>query len=442
MLAIYRGLTIVLGPAIRVYLGRRRARGKEDPVRKAEREGIAALPRPDGKLIWLHAASVGEAISALCLIDRLIHDYPEVSVLVTTGTVTSAEIMAKRLPDRAFHQYVPVDRPSWIARFLDHWRPDAALWMESEFWPNLLRAVSTRDIPLILVNARISPSSFKGWQRAPRTIARLLGCFSLCLAQSNSDAARLRALGARAVGVPGNLKFAAAPLPVEQGDLAVLMEAIGSRPVWLVASTHDGEDLPAIAAHRVLTGQYPDLLTVIVPRHPARGPAIEELAASQGLRVVRRSVQKATDLKIRPDIEIYVADTVGELGLFYRLAPVAFIGGTLIPHGGQNLLEAAKLGCAIVHGPFMTNFTAIADEMAAAGATEIVADAKGLAPAVGRLLRNPALHASRTAAANRVADAKDGILDAVMNELARFLGPSRPQPPDTDRRAPARHASA
>jgi len=437
MLRLYRALTIALGPAIRVYLNRRRARGKEDKERSSEREGIASRPRPDGPLIWLHAASVGESISALCLIERLIHDHPGASVLVTTGTVTSAQIMASRLPEGAIHHYIPVDRPAWVAHFLDHWRPDMALWMESEFWPNLLQGVSARNIPLVLINARISPSSFKGWQRAPRTIARLLNCFSLCLAQSEADAGRLRTLGARPVSVPGNLKFSASPLPVDQSNLAAIMETIGQRPVWLAASTHDGEGQAIIAAHRALTGQHPKLLTIIVPRHPIRGPAIEELATAQGLRVARRS----THSSIQPDTEIYIADTVGELGLFYRLTPVAFIGGTLIPHGGQNLLEAAKLGCAIIHGPSMINFTAIAEEMRQAGATEIIGDADGLAPAVGRLLRDAALHAERIAAASRVADAKDGILDTVMVELSPFLT-RLALPPPTGHSTPPRHASA
>lgn len=441
MLGLYHMASTALGPAIRIYLKRRLRRGKEDPLRAGEREGIASRPRPDGGVIWLHAASVGEAISALSLIERLIRDYPAAAVIVTTGTVTSAEIMQKRLPEGAIHQYVPVDRPAWVRRFLDHWRPDVALWMESEFWPNLLRAIAARDIPLILINARISPSSFKGWSRLPRTIARLLSCFTLCLAQSEKDAERLRALGAASVRTPGNLKFAAAPLPVDQGALIVMMDAIGQRPVWLAASTHDGEDQAVIDAHRALAGRHPNLLTIIVPRHPARGPSIEALAASAGLRVALRSAAPA----IRPDTEIYIADTVGELGLFYRLSPVAFIGGTLIPHGGQNLLEAAKLGSAVIHGPHMTNFTEIADEMRIAGATETIEDSAGLAPALARLLDDPALHAHRIATASRVAEAKDGILDNVMRELAPFVAKIG-NTPDTATGASdstaARHASA
>ena len=441
MLGLYHIASTALEPAIRLYLKRRLRRGKEDPLRASEREGIASRPRPDGGVIWLHAASVGESISALSLIERLIRDYPAATVIVTTGTVTSAEIMQKRLPEGAIHQYVPVDQPAWVKRFLDHWRPDVALWMESEFWPNLLRAIAARDIPLILINARISPSSFKGWSRVPRTIARLLGCFTLCLAQSKKDAERLRALGAASVSTPGNLKFAAAPLPVDQGILIKMMDTVGSRPVWLAASTHDGEDQAVIDAHRALAGRRPNMLTIAVPRHPARGTAIETLAAASGLRVALRSA----DPVIRPDTEIYIADTVGELGLFYRLSPVAFIGGTLIPHGGQNLLEAAKLGCAIIHGPHMTNFTEIADEMRDAGATETIEDAARLAASVARLLDDPALHAQRIAAAGLVAEAKDGILDNVMHELAPFLTRVSPHP-DTATGASdstaTRHASA
>lgn len=441
MLGLYRIASTVLGPVIRLYLKRRLSRGKEDPMRSGEREGIASRARPEGCVIWLHAASVGESISALSLIDRLIHDYPAATVVITTGTVTSADIMQNRLPSGAIHQYIPVDRPAWVKRFLDHWRPDVALWMESEFWPNLLRAIAARDIPLILINARVSPLSFTGWGRLPRTIARLLSCFTLCLAQSEKDAERLRALGAVSVRTPGNLKFAAAPLPVDQGLLIKMMDSIGQRPVWLAASTHDGEDQAVIDAHRALAGRHPNLLTIIVPRHPARGPSIEALAAADGLRVALRSADPA----IRPDTEIYIADTVGELGLFYRLSPVAFIGGTLIPHGGQNLLEAAKLGCAVIHGLSMTNFTEIADEMRLAGATEIIEDAAGLAPSVARLLDDPALHAQRVAAASSVAQAKDGILDNVMHELTPFLakiGKTSDMATGASKSTAARHASA
>ncbi|HEY0832885.1 MAG TPA: glycosyltransferase N-terminal domain-containing protein, partial [Azospirillum sp.] len=205
--SLYRGLTSIAGPAVRFYLDRRRAAGKEDPQRQAERLGHASHPRPDGPLVWFHAASVGEANSILVLVDRLLERAPDLTVLLTTGTVTSAALMGRRLPARAIHQYVPVDLPDAVARFLDHWRPDLVLWIESEIWPNLLGAIRTRGIPAALVNARMSARSFARWRRLPGFIGGLLGTFRVALAQTDADAGRLRALGAANVACVGNLKF-------------------------------------------------------------------------------------------------------------------------------------------------------------------------------------------------------------------------------------------
>ena len=417
ILGLYRAASVVGDPLIRIYFARRRRRGREDALRFPERRGIASMPRPDRPLAWIHAASVGEAISVLSLIECLVQERPDLVLLVTTGTVTSAAIMAERLPPGVAHQYAPIDHPVWIRRFLDHWRPDVALWLESEFWPNLLRAIAARGIPLVLVNARISPRSFAGWSRLPRTIARLLACFTFCMAQSAADGDKLRALGARDVRVPGNLKFAAAALPANAAELERLRALIGLRPVWAAISTHPGEETAIAEAHRRAAARHPGLLTVIVPRHPARGAGIADELAAGGHAVARRAAGEPPG----PKTGIYVADTVGELGLFYRLAPVAFIGGSLVPHGGQNLLEAARLDCAILHGPCMTNFAAIVDEMSAAGATETVADAAALAAAVERLLGDEAERRRRVMAAAGVAAAKDGILDAVLGELAPLL---------------------
>ncbi len=424
ILALYRAAAVLGNPLIRAYLARRRGRGREDAVRFPERHGIPSVVRPAGPLAWIHAASVGEAISVLCLIDRLRSERPGLNLLVTTGTVTSAAIMVDRLPSGVVHQYVPIDLPPWIDRFLDHWQPDLALWVESEFWPNLLRAIAARGIPLILINARISPRSYEGWMRLPRTIARLLGCFSLCLAQSEADGDKLIALGAQNVRVPGNLKFAAPSLPVDAAELDRMRLSIGDRPVWVAISTHAGEETAVGEAHRIVAAGFPDLLTVIVPRHPARGPEIATALAGMGLRVARRAAGEAAG----PETDIYIADTVGELGLFYRLAPIAFIGGSLVPHGGQNMLEGAKLGCAILQGPHTANFAEIVSEMTAAGAVETVSDATSLAAAVSRLLHDPALRDQRSAAASAVAAAKDGILDRVLAELSPYLDSIAPRP--------------
>jgi 3-deoxy-D-manno-octulosonic-acid transferase len=417
VLALYRGVTTLGAPLIRFWLARRRRQGREDPARAGERAGIASRPRPVGPLVWIHAASVGESLSVLSLIQRMAAERPDLTLLVTTGTVTSAALMAQRLPVGAIHQYVPVDRPAWVRRFIDHWRPDAALWVESEFWPNLLTEIGARRIPLALINARISQRSFAGWQRWPGVIGALLDCFSLCLAQSETDRERLLALGARDARCAGNLKFAADALPAEDTALAALAAMIGSRPCWLAASTHPGEETGIAAAHSALAAEHPGLLTIIVPRHPARGPELAAEMRQAGLSPALRSAgEDAVD-----NIDIYIADTVGELGLFYRATPIAFIGGSLIEHGGQNLLEPARLDTAIVHGPHMFNFQAIVDDMARARATETVTDAATLARAVGALLADPALNAARAEAARAVAEAQAGILDAVMAEIAPFL---------------------
>jgi 3-deoxy-D-manno-octulosonic-acid transferase len=348
-LALYRGLTGALTPAIPALLHHRLRRGKEDPRRLSERSGVASLPRPPGSLIWIHAASVGESLAALPLAPKLL-ETPGRSLLVTTGTVTSAELMQQRLPRRAFHQYVPLDLQANVVRFLDHWRPDLALFVESELWPNLLTETGRRKIPLALINARISSGSFGGWKRVPGLARRLFSSFDMCLAQDQIVAHRLSALGARNVRIAGNLKADALPLPVDDAALAQFRHAIGDRPVFLAASTHEGEEdviLDAVFA-LIFTG----VLTIIVPRHADRGVRIEHLAEARGLVCARR--QRST--LPAPETQLYIADTMGELGLFYRTARVAFMGGSLIPHGGQNPLEAARLSVPVIAGPHTGNF--------------------------------------------------------------------------------------
>lgn len=347
--ALYRGLTGALAPAVPALLHNRVRRGKEDPRRLGERRGVSSLPRPSGTLIWIHAASVGESLAALILARKLL-ERPGRSILVTTGTVTSAELMGQRLPPRAFHQYVPVDLVGSVTRFLDHWRPDLALFVESELWPNLLLATRRRNIPLALVNARLSPRSFAGWKRLPGFARRIFSVFDVCLAQDESVAHRLTRLGAKNVRITGNLKADAPPLPADELALASLRSAIGERPVFLAASTHRGEDDAVLDAAAALKQFH--ALTIIVPRHPERGRDIEALAQTRGFSSARRS----NGVLPASETEVYVADTMGELGLFYRLARVAFLGGSLIPHGGQNPLEPARLSVPVIAGPHTINF--------------------------------------------------------------------------------------
>ena len=415
---LYHALTVLVGPLLPFYLKRRMARGKEDSQRISERLGQPGRPRPEGKLVWLHAASVGESLSLLPLVERLAARLPAprpITVLVTTGTVTSAKLMAERLPTGAIHQFVPVDRPAYVRRFLDHWRPDLVLWAESDFWPNLLAGIAGRNVPLVLVQGRISARSFAGWQRARGFIRTVLGRFTLCLTQTPGDAERLAALGAREVRCLGNLKMAVPPLPHQPAELAELQQVIGNRPLWLAASTHAGEEAAAARIHQRLAARFPRLLTIIVPRHPHRGPDVAAEVKALGLDAALRSAGQG------PDTAIYVADTMGELGLFYRLCPIVFMGKSLSVGGGQNPFEPALLGAAVLFGPRMSNFPDMAPVMAAAGAAILVADEAGLAESIGDLLADPAKLATRRAAAQAWAEAEAGALEAVMAALEPFL---------------------
>jgi len=416
-LGLYRGATRLLDPVIDLYIRRRLARGKEDPTRIGERLGHPSQTRPAGTLVWVHAASVGEALSVAPLIERLLQRLDDGHVLLTTGTVTSARLAAERLPARALHQFVPIDRPAAVQRFLEHWRPDLALWVESELWPNLIAGTQMRGIAMALINGRLSARSATRWQRAGGLARYLLSGFTLCLAQSAGDAARFTALGARAVHCPGNLKDAAPPLPADSAALASLTAELADRPRWLAASTHAGEETLVGTAHRAVRTRHPALLTLLVPRHPERGGAIAEALARQGLNVMRRSAGEP----IAAETDIYVADTLGELGLFYRLAGIAFVGGSLVAHGGQNPLEPARLDCAVLHGPHMANFAPAVAALAAAGGAVAVTDANALTTALGALLDDPAARARCADAASRVAVAGGDVLDRVMDHLVPLL---------------------
>lgn len=400
-LAAWRGATTFGGALLPLWLSHRARRGKEDPARLGERRGEGA-DRPPGPLLWLHGASVGESQSALPLLEALAEARPDLQFLLTTGTLTAARLLEDRLPKalrpRLRHRFVPLDVPAHVARFLDGWRPDAAVLIESEIWPNLILAAAGRGVPLALVNARVSAASARGWGRLPAVARRLFGAFDLVIAQTEEDAARLRALGAAGAQSWGNLKFAARPLPAPGPAMAALREAIGGRPVLLAASTHPGEEAQVAAAHGLLRERLPALLTILAPRHPERGPALvrelEEIGA-----VALRSAGELPG----PDTAFYVADTIGELGLLYRLAGVALIGGSLVPHGGQNPLEAARLGCPVLLGPHTDNFAAIAARMVEAGAALRVADSGALAEAAAAVLTEADRVRSMTAAAARIA---------------------------------------
>ena len=382
-LAAWAGLTRVSAPALRAMLRRRVTRGKEIAARLPEREAIETTPRPEGRLIWLHAASLGETISILPVLCALARQPG--TVLLTTGTVTAQRLLAQRLPDlglsgRVIQRFVPLDVPAWVARFLDHWQPDVAGFVESEIWPNTLGAASRRGIPLMLINARLSARSLARWQMAPKSARTILGWFAMIHPQSKADGDRFAALAPVRILPAGNLKLAAPPLPADGRELNHLSSLIGG-PTWVAASLHRGEDEIVLGAHRRLAATHPGLLTIIVPRHPERGEAIAALAGGAPRRSLGEPPPRSGG--------VWVADTVGELGLIYRLAPLAFVGGSLIRHGGQNPAEAARLGRAVAVGPFTANFADTVTLLREGGTLVEVADGDTLTAWVDARLRDP-----------------------------------------------------
>jgi len=419
LLTVYRLATIAATPFASAALNWRANHGKEDPARLAERMGESNRPRPRGRLVWLHGASVGESLSLLPLIDRFIQRGLE--VLVTSGTVSSARVLSARLPAGAFHQYAPIDAPKFVERFLDHWRPDIAVFAESELWPNIVAAVRARGAPLVLANARISRKSAERWRAVPGAAKSVFGAVDLCLAQDSDNAARFLALGARCVRIAGNLKFDVPPPPADSAKLAAFNGAIGARPAWAAVSTHPGEEDLVLDAHVDMAAQTPSLLTIIAPRRWERGVEIVEAARARGLTAALRSQESEP----RRDVDVYIVDSVGELGLIFRSVGVVLMGKSLLPGGGgQNPIEPAKLGCAILHGPYVENFTEAYGELAAAKAAARVLDAASLARAAQYLLADPARMRKMGRAAaetvERLGGASRGIMTAVEPYLAQM----------------------
>ena len=414
-LRFYRRLSAAVMPLAPALIKRRLKQGKEDPARIGERRGMSRDIRPHGPLVWIHGASVGEVLAAAALIEKL--RALNIRILLTSGTVTSAAIVAKRFPADIIHQYVPYDSPRYVTRFLDHWRPSLALFIESDLWPNLILSSAARRLPMVLINGRMSHRSFPRWRRVSGTISALLGRFDVCLAQSQVDAERFTALGSRNVVTTGNLKLDVPAPPADSAKLERLMSVTRGRPIIVAASTHPGEEDILLAAHRTLAGFFPSLLSVMVPRHPDRGEAIARTVAASGLHVALRSREElptaATD--------IYVADTMGELGLFYRLAPIVFMGGSLVPHGGQNPIEAIKLGASIVHGPHVFNFTDVYEALDGAGGAKRTDTQEALVKQLGQLLADPVARDASVAAAEQVVAQLGGALDRTLAALEPYL---------------------
>jgi 3-deoxy-D-manno-octulosonic-acid transferase len=414
-LVAYRLATGALTPLAGPLLSWRLSRGKEDGARIAERRGAPGRERPAGVLVWLHGASVGEAISLLPLIERLTRRGR--NVLITTGTITSAAILAHRLPPGALHQFIPLDAPQFMRRFIAHWRPNIALIAESELWPNfIVEAVRVRT-PIVLVNARLSERSYRRWTRLSGFIGALLGRVDLCLAQSQGDGERFARLGVRDVRLVGNLKYDALPPPADRQELASLSGRVSGRQVWIAASTHEGEETVVAEAHAILARTFPDLLTLIAPRHPKRGLRIAEQLGGLGLSCKLRSAGAQPG----PETAVYICDTIGELGLFYRLAGVVFVGKSLAPGGGQNPIEPAKLACAILHGPHVANFADVYQLLDAAGGAAEVRDAEELAQTLAALFSDGARLRAMARAAAQVVESQTGAVDRMVEAIELYL---------------------
>ncbi|WP_397544352.1 glycosyltransferase N-terminal domain-containing protein [Roseovarius salis] len=374
--------------------------------RLPERMGRASAERPGGRLVWFHAASVGESVSVLRLIARMGAGQDDLCFLLTSGTATSAQVVAQRLPPRTVHQFAPLDSARAVRRFLDHWRPDAAIFVESELWPQMLTNTHARGIPMALVNARISERSARAWKRFPSTARFLMGHFRMIHCQDARTAEHLQQLGLPQARSGQNLKSLSSAPPHDAAALAELKARIGARPLWLASSTHPGEDEIALAAHRAVLADQPGALLILVPRHPERAGSIATLIEAQGFATARRSAGGGIDA----GTQVYLADTLGETGLWYALSPITCLFGSFVPVGGHNPYEPAHAGTAILHGPLYANIPDSYAALDAAGGAWQVADADALARAVRTLLRDrDTLNAMRRAAGTFARSQQDGL---------------------------------
>lgn len=417
---IFNQFTSFSTPFFHQILERRTKKGKELPDRVNEKKGVSSLDRSPGFLVWLHAASIGEAQSALILIDRLNERMRDLNILVTTGTLTSARVLEGKLPRNAIHQFYPLDHPEWVESFLDNWSPDLVLWLESEIWPNMLNEIRTRGIPAALINARMSPRSYRLWRLARPLAKYALDTFEIILAQTAEDAERLTALGAKNITVTDNLKYSAKPLTCAPEELEKLKNDIGKRPLWLFASTHKGEEEMAARLHLLLKRHFPELLTIVVPRHPERKDEIKSALSDYDISVSFRGRHKKLPA---PQTDLYIADTLGELGLFYSLCPLACIGRSFSDDGGggHNPLEAAQLGCAVLHGPNIQNLRQIYDEMDAAGAALSLAHESAMTGALLELLKNPSRIKTLRDKGLQFSQEKAGVIEKVMDGLEPLI---------------------
>ncbi|AFL49118.1 3-deoxy-D-manno-octulosonic-acid transferase [Sinorhizobium fredii] len=415
-LSSYRWLGTAIYPFVGPYLALRAAKGKEDPARRRERYGHASAPRPPGPLVWFHAASVGETAAVTPLIKEIRRR--GIAVVLTTGTTTSARVAAERLGTGVIHQYVPLDFKPGVSRFLEYWQPDLAIIAESEIWPMTIVELGRRHIPQVLVNGRLSDRTFARWKKRPSLADALFENLALVIAQSDIDAERFRTLGALPVMVSGNLKVDTDAPPHDPQVLREYSQQIGSRKTWAAISTFEGEEEAAGVVHHALKQRH-GLLTIVVPRHPERSDAVEAALAAKGLKVARRTRGD----RLTPDVDIFLGDTIGEMGLYLRLTEVAFVGRSLFAEGGQNPLEPAMLGCAVLSGANVQNFRETYQMLSKNGSAKIVRDVEMLAKGVNYLLGNDDMRRSMIDAGLETVQQMRGALTATMRGLEPYINP-------------------
>lgn len=417
---IYVAATVVLAP-FAAWLEIRKLRNQGLPALRAhEKMGHASQPRMGGgRLIWFHAASVGESLSVLALITRMGEMLPRAQFLITSGTPTSARLVADRLPPRTVHQFAPLDAKGPLSRFLRHWRPDAAIFVESELWPQMLRMTRARGTPMALVNARLSAKSRAAWARRPTLAAYIFDVFDLILTQNDEIAQAMVDMHAPAdrVARGTNLKALSAPLPTDPAVLAQARTAIKNRPVWVAASTHEGEESTVLAAHKALLRDHPDLMLILVPRHPDRSAAVARLVAQAGLTCAVRSQGDWP----KSGEAVYLADTLGELGNWYALSDIVFLGGSLLPIGGHNPFEAVQSGATVLSGPHVANFAETYTDMKRLGAMRFVTDAPELTKDLHRLLSSDRTRRAALQAARDFVQDKSDDLSKIAARLIHIL---------------------
>ncbi len=420
LLRFYRIVTGLIVPFAYRSVSRKLAAHGVPAQRIHERLGNASLPRPVGSLIWFHAASVGESLSVLTLITRMGERLPGAEFLITSGTATSADLIAKRMPPRTRHQFAPLDATGPVSRFYAHWRPAAGVFVESELWPLMLMDGHAAGVRLALLNARLSAKSVRGWCKRPKTARFVLNLFDLMLTQNRQVADNLLSMGAdpARVEVGSNLKSTSAPLPVDAGVLTEMQRALNGRSVWIASSTHPGEEAVVLETHRALLADFPDLMLVLIPRHPERGDEVAGMIGEAGFSQSRRS----TGESVRADTQIYLADTLGETGTWYALAPIVFLGGSLRKIGGHNPFEPAQAGAAVITGPHVDNFAETYTPLIASGGAVEAADAGQLADAVTLWLTDDTALGTARAAAGGFVQSQQAVLDRIVDTLCARLG--------------------